>query len=313
MQAKRIKWKELKLAIEHWKLVFLDESGVNIGMTRRYGRAIGKARVHGSAPLNVPTSQTVLASVRLNGQITYTMYPGGTSGERFLDYLKNVLIPTLHKGDIVVMENMRSHHVKGVEEVLRAAGMIPLYLPTYSPDLNPIEMLWSKMKAILRKLGCNIAALLPQMVAEALALVSPEDCLFCECIQSILNVLDSLRDVCAKAVNHRLIFFFPRCIFFQHSEKKINIKRRPNSLLQRRFHDGLNIRFHGVPPFSRRKKAYKKAPWVCVTLFGTRKATRSPERLCCTLVEYEIERLLLMTTCCSLRRTAGIPAGVCRK
>ncbi len=165
-----------KLAIEHWRLVFLDESGVNIGMTRRYGRAIGKARVHGSAPLNVPTSQTVLASVRLNGQITYTMYPGGTSGERFLDYLKNVLIPTLHKGDIVVMDNMRSHHVKGVEEVLRAAGMIPLYLPPYSPDLNPIEMLWSKMKAILRKLGCNIAALLPLMVAEALALVSPEDC-----------------------------------------------------------------------------------------------------------------------------------------
>ena len=176
MQAKRIKWKELKLAIEHWRLVFLDESGVNIGMTRRYGRAIGKARVHGSAPLNVPTSQTVLASVRLNGQITYTMYPGGTSGERFLDYLKNVLIQTLHKGGIVVMDNMRSHHVKGVEEVLRAAGMIPLYLPPYSPDLNPIEMLWSKMKAILRKLGCSIAALLPQMVAQALALVSPKDC-----------------------------------------------------------------------------------------------------------------------------------------
>lgn len=96
--------------------------------------------------------------------------------ERFLDYLKNVIIPTLHKGDIVVMDNMRSHHVKGVEEVLRAAGMIPLYLPPYSPDLNPIEMLWSKMKAILRKLGCKIAAPLPQMVAQALALVSPEDC-----------------------------------------------------------------------------------------------------------------------------------------
>lgn len=97
MQAKRIKWQELKLAIEHWRLVFLNESGVNIGMTRRYGRAIGKARVRGSAPLNVPTSQTVLASVRLNGQITYTMYPGGTSGERFLDYLKNVLIPMLRR------------------------------------------------------------------------------------------------------------------------------------------------------------------------------------------------------------------------
>ena len=133
--------------------------------------------MHCSAPLNTPTSQTVLASVRLNGQITYTMYSGGTTGERFLDYLKNVLIPTLRCGDIVVMDNMRSHHVKGVKEALRAAGVIPLYLPPYSPDLNPIEMLWSKMKAILRKPGCNIAALLPQMVAQALALVSPGDCL----------------------------------------------------------------------------------------------------------------------------------------
>ena len=157
--------------------MFLDESGVNIDMTRRYGRAIGKARVHCSAPLNTPTSQTVLASVRLNGQITYTMYSGGTTGERFLDYLKNVLIPTLRRGDIVVMDNMRSHHVKGVKEALRAAGVIPLYLPPYSPDLNPIEMLWAKMKAILRKLGCRIAALLPQMVEKALALVSPDDCL----------------------------------------------------------------------------------------------------------------------------------------
>ncbi len=105
------------------------------------------------------------------------MYPGGTSGECFLDYLKNVLIPTLHKGDIVVMDNLRLHHVKGVEEMLRAAGAIPRYLPPYSPDLNPIEMMWSKKKTILRKLGCNIAELLPQMVAGALALVSPEDCL----------------------------------------------------------------------------------------------------------------------------------------
>lgn len=177
MQAKRIKWKELNWKAEHGSLVFLDESGVNIDMTRRYGRALGKTRVHGSTPLNTPPTQTILASVRLNGQITYTMYSGGTTGARFLDYLKNVLIPTLHRGDIVVMDNMRSHHVKGIKEALRAAGAIPLYLPPYSPDLNPIEMMWSKMKAILRKLGCRIAALLPQMVMKALALVSPNDCL----------------------------------------------------------------------------------------------------------------------------------------
>lgn len=177
MQAKRIRWKELNLKAQHNNLVFLDESGVNIDMIRKYGRAVGKTRVHCSTPLNTPPTQTILASVRLNGQITHAMYSGGTTGTRFLDYLKNVLIPTLHQGDIVVMDNMRSHHVKGVEETLRAAGAIPLYLPPYSPDLNPIEMMWSKMKAILRKWGCRIAELLPQMVVNALSCVSPNDCL----------------------------------------------------------------------------------------------------------------------------------------
>lgn len=177
MQAKRIKWKELNLKAQNNKLVFLDESGVNIDMIRRYGRAVGKTRVHCSTPLNTPPTQTILASVRLNGQTTYTMYSGGTTGARFLDYLKNVLIPTLHRGDVVIMDNMRSHHVKGVVETLREAGMIPLYLPPYSPDLNPIEMMWSKIKAVLRKWGCRIAARLPQMVIKALSLVSTNDCL----------------------------------------------------------------------------------------------------------------------------------------
>ena len=74
------------------------ESSVNIDLTRRYGRAIGKTRVHGHAPLSTPRAQTILASVRLNGQTTHTTYTGGTTGQRFLEYLKDILIPTLHKG-----------------------------------------------------------------------------------------------------------------------------------------------------------------------------------------------------------------------
>ena len=176
MKAKRIKWQEAKLSQQKERLVFLDESSVNIDMTRRYGRAVGKKRVHGSVPLNTPKSQTILASVRLNGQMTHTMYAGGTTGDIFLNYLKTVLIPTLHKGDIVIMDNMRSHHVAGVEETLRNAGMVPLYLPPYSPDLNPIEMLWSKIKALLRKWGCRAAALLPSAVERAFSLVTQKDC-----------------------------------------------------------------------------------------------------------------------------------------
>ena len=120
-------------------LVFLDESSVNIDLTRRYGHAIGKTRVRGHAPLSTPRAQTVLGSVHLNGQTTHTTYTGGTMGQRFLEYLKNILIPTLHKGDIVVMNNMRSHHVKEVAETLHAAGIELRYLPPYSPDMNQCQ------------------------------------------------------------------------------------------------------------------------------------------------------------------------------
>lgn len=100
--------------------MLLDESGVNIDMTRRYGRAIGKVRVQGRTPLNTPPTQTILASIHLTVQATYTMYSDGTTMARFLDYLKNVLIPTLHRSNIVIMDNMRLNHVKGVKEALCA-------------------------------------------------------------------------------------------------------------------------------------------------------------------------------------------------
>ena len=176
MRKERTDWRGSGLEKRADHLVFLDESSVNIDLTRRYGRAIGKTRVHGHAPLSTPRAQTVLGSVRLNGQTTHTTYTGGTTGQRFLEYLKNILIPTLHKGDIVVMDNMRSHHVKEVAETLHAAGIELRYLPPYSPDMNPIEMLWSKVKALLRKWKCRTAELLPKTVSCALLCVSQRDC-----------------------------------------------------------------------------------------------------------------------------------------
>ena len=124
------------------KLVFLDESGVNTDMTRHYGRAVGKARAVDNAPENTPTNTTILSSIRLNGETAYTTYSGGTTGDRFVEYLEKVLISTLHEGDIVIMDNMRSHHVKKVAEVLNKAKIQLLYLPPYSPDFNPIEKMW---------------------------------------------------------------------------------------------------------------------------------------------------------------------------
>ena len=177
VQEKRKEWKETITPemVEH--LVFLDESGVNTDLTRLYGRALSSQRVVDHAPLNTPRTTTVLSSIRLDGEKAFTTYQGGTTGERFVQYLKETLLPTLRPGDIVVMDNMRSHHVKAVREILEAKGMKVLYLPPYSPDLNPIEKMWSKMKAILRKWKIRCLQQLPDAIERALACVSQLDCL----------------------------------------------------------------------------------------------------------------------------------------
>ena len=143
VREKRREWKETIKPEMAEHLVFLDESGVNTNLTRLYGRAHSSQRAVDHAPLNTPQTTTVLSSIRLDGEKAFTTYQGGTTGERFVQYLKETLLPTLRPGDIVVMDNMPSHHVKAVREILEAKGMKVLYLPPYSPDLNPIEKMWS--------------------------------------------------------------------------------------------------------------------------------------------------------------------------
>ena len=157
---KRAEWIKNLPEIAKEKLVFLDESGVNTDMTRIYGRSMGGSRTVDKVPLNTPANTTILSSVRINGETSYTTYSGGTTGEKFVEYLRNTLIPTLHDGDIIVMDNMRSHHVKAVSEVINNCPkkLKLLYLPPYSPDFNPIEKMWSKIKAILRKLRVRTLA-----------------------------------------------------------------------------------------------------------------------------------------------------------
>ena len=176
VEEKRENWAESSknFAIEHF--VFLDESGVNTDMTRRYGRAIGKARAEDHAPLNTPKTTTVLSSMRLDGPCATVTYSGGTTGVRFVEYLKTTLLPTLKPGDIVVMDNLRSHHVKDVQKLFENTEFRVMYLPPYSPDFNPIEKMWSKMKAILRKWKIRDAAKLPHAINAALNLVIADDC-----------------------------------------------------------------------------------------------------------------------------------------
>ena len=158
-------------------LVFLDESGININMTRHYGRSKASERAVDSAPLNTPCNTTILSSIRLDGRTAHTVYQGGTTAGRFAEYLENILIPTLSRDDIIVMDNMRSHHAKAVKEVLDASGIRYLYLPPYSPDFNPIEKMWSKLKAYLRKAKVRTLSGLPDAVEVAFSSVTASDCL----------------------------------------------------------------------------------------------------------------------------------------
>lgn len=119
---------------------------------------------------------TILSSVRLNGETAYTIYQGGTTSERFTEYLKTVLIPTLEPDSVVVMDNMRSHHTEAVKSLLAQARVHYAYLPPYSPDLNPIEEMWSKIKAFLRKKKVRLAQDLPDAVRQAFDTITPQDC-----------------------------------------------------------------------------------------------------------------------------------------
>jgi transposase len=156
-------------------LVFLDESGVNINMTRRYGRSKGKERVMDSAPLNTPKTTSLLSSVRADGTTIRKFFSGALNGEIFLKYIQEDLAPSLHLGDFVVMDNLRCHKVAGVKEAIESVGAFVLYLPPYSPDFNPIEMMWSKIKAILRKLKARTVESLLAVLPYAFRAISTDD------------------------------------------------------------------------------------------------------------------------------------------
>ena len=172
VKARREEWQEQQKTMEREHLVFLDESGVNLNMTRRYGRAVGKTRIYDYVPLKTPKNTTLLSSIRLeNASMVHKELTGAVNGETFLEYIRNALAPTLKVGDIVIMDNLSVHKVAGVRQAIEEKGASVLYLPPYSPDLNPIEMLWSKIKAFLRKRKARETALLANAISEAYAVM----------------------------------------------------------------------------------------------------------------------------------------------
>ena len=145
-------------------------------MTRRYGRAPKGQRLIGYAPNGHWKTTTFIAALRCDRLTAPAVFDGPIDGESFLAYVRQVLVPTLRPGDVVIMDNLSSHKVDGVQQAIEAVGATRLLLPSYSPDLNPIEQVFAKLKAWLRKQARRSVDALWNAIAEALPLFPPHEC-----------------------------------------------------------------------------------------------------------------------------------------
>lgn len=176
MQAARRAWAEAAPGWELEKLVFIDETGLATNMTRHYGRAPRGRRCLASAPLGHWETTTFVAALRCRELTAPMLTDGPMDGEVFLAYVENFLCPTLKPGDIVVLDNLSSHKVAGVREAIESVGAALHPLPPYSPDLNPIENLFAKLKTLLRKAARRTIDALWTALGQLLSAFSPNEC-----------------------------------------------------------------------------------------------------------------------------------------
>ncbi len=156
-------------------MIYLDESGVSTQMTRTRARAERGQRIHDTVPGGHWKMLTILGAMDHNGMLATLAIEAATDGELFLGYLDQVLCPKLRAGHVVVMDNLGAHKVDGVRTRIEACGASLLYLPPYSPDLNPIEKAWSKLKTGMRATGARTVEALQQAIADLLPSISAND------------------------------------------------------------------------------------------------------------------------------------------
>ena len=173
---KRRLWRSWRRFMDASRFVFLDETATATDMARRYGRCPGFARLVAAVPHGHWHTTTFIAGLRQTGIIAPLVLDGPMTGPAFRAYVEQFLAPALEPGDVVVLDNLAAHKVDGVRQAIAAAGASILYLPPYSPDLNPIEQLFAKLKALLRKAAARTKDELWQTIGRLLAAVPPSEC-----------------------------------------------------------------------------------------------------------------------------------------
>jgi transposase len=175
----RERWKAEQASLDPKKLVFIDETGTNTKMVRLYGRAPRGRRLIGKQPFGHWKTTTFTAALRYDGITAPFVLDGAMNRDAFLAYAHQLLAPTLSAGDIVIMDNLPAHKGAAVRQIIEATGAELRFLPPYSPDLNPIELVFPKLKGHLRKAAERTVGGLWDRIGKALDAFTPQECANC--------------------------------------------------------------------------------------------------------------------------------------
>ena len=176
MSRRRAQWRKYQGSIDPARLVFIDETWARTNMTRTHGWAPRGERLIAKVPHGKWKTTTFLAALRHDRIEAPCLFDGPINGERFLAYVEQALVPTLKPGDVVVLDNLGSHKGKAVRQAIRKAGAHLIFLPKYSPDLNPIEQVFAKLKTLLRKKGARTVETICDAIGELLGSFAPKEC-----------------------------------------------------------------------------------------------------------------------------------------
>ena len=162
--------------VRHERLRFLDEAGATTVLTRLYARAVGGARTTEAVPRNYGASTSMISTIGVGGAQATMIIEGSVDTLVFNAYCQEVLRPTLRAGDVLVLDNLGAHRASRIEEIAKQCGARVIWLPPYSPDFSPIELMWSKVKTYLRRVKARTREELEKAIAAALETITPNDC-----------------------------------------------------------------------------------------------------------------------------------------